>query len=355
MAEINLSQPISVAIQLCLINLLGSWDIFPAAVTSHSSGEIAAAYATNVLSFKEALGVAYFRGELALKHQKLHSLAGGMLAAAIGSEDVEKYISNTPGGTVVVACVNSPSSITLSGDLTALDEVASRLQKDDIFARKLKVSMAYHSHHMSYISQDYIDQLRSILPLPKKTWGDAAMFVSPVTGDKITSPRTLAPEHWDRNMTHPVLFSQAFDKMCFEEAGTFNVDMVVEIGAHSTLAGPIRQILKARNTELPYVSCLKRPYNAVETMQDVACALIAQGYPVNLKAVNSPFGVEGSWSLIFHHILGIIQSVSGLNLGSAETRDTRIPTSRAVGRPSMEAMLSYQLGGTSFAYLKLSG
>jgi acyl transferase domain-containing protein len=292
-AEINLSQPISVAIQLCLINLLGSWDIFPAAVTSHSSGEIAAAYATNVLSFKEALGVAYFRGELALKHQKLHSLAGGMLAAAIGSEDVEKYISNTPGGTVVVACVNSPSSITLSGDLAALDEVASRLQKDDIFARKLKVSMAYHSHHMSYISQEYIDQLRSILPLPKKTWGDAAMFVSPVTGDKITSPRTLAPEHWARNMRHPVLFSQAFDKMCFEEAGTFNVDMVVEIGAHSTLVGPIRQILKARNTELPYVSCLKRQYNAVETMQDVACALIAQGYPVNLKAVNSLFGVEG--------------------------------------------------------------
>lgn len=81
--------------------------------------------------------------------------------------------------------------------------------------------------------------------------------------------------------------------MCFEEEGTSNVDMVVEIGAHSTLEGPIRQILKARNTELPYVSCLKRPDNAVETMQDVACALVARGYPVNLKAVNSPFGVEG--------------------------------------------------------------
>lgn len=277
MADINLSQPISVAVQVCLINLLGSWDIFPTAVTSHSSGEIAAAYATNVLSVKEALGIAYFRGELALKHQKLHSLAGGMLATAIGPEDVEKYISDTSGGTVVVACVNSPSSITLSGDLAALDEVASRLQKDDIFARKLKVPMAYHSHHMSHISQEYIDQLQSILPLPKNTWGDAATFVSPVMGDKITSPSTLAPEHWARNMTHPVLFSQAFEKMCFEEEGTSNVDMVVEIGAHSTLAGPIRQILKARNTELPYVSCLKRPENAVETMQDVACTLIARG------------------------------------------------------------------------------
>lgn len=172
-----------------------------------------------------------------------------------------------------MACVNSPSSVTLSGDLAALDEVASRLEKDGIFARELKVPMAYHSHHMSRISQEYTDRLQAILPMPKKAWGDVAMFVSPVTGDKITSPNTLAPNHWARNMTHPVPFSQAFSNMCFRE-GSLNVDLVVEIGAHSTLAGPIRQILKARNVELPYVSCLKRPVDAVETMQDLACASV---------------------------------------------------------------------------------
>jgi acyl transferase domain-containing protein len=131
-ADINLSHPISVAVQLCLVDLLAAWNIIPSAVTSHSSGEIAAAYVTHVLSFQEALGVAYFRGELALKYQKLHSLTGGMLVTAIEPESIDKYISNTPGGKVVVACINTPSSITLSGDLTALDEVASRLRKDDI-------------------------------------------------------------------------------------------------------------------------------------------------------------------------------------------------------------------------------
>jgi acyl transferase domain-containing protein/NADPH:quinone reductase-like Zn-dependent oxidoreductase len=290
-AEIHLSQPISVAVQLCLVNLLASWYIYPAAVTSHSSGEIAAAYATGVLSFKEAIGVAYYRGELALKHQKLHSLTGGMLAAAIGPETAENYISNTPGGRVVVACINSPSSVTLSGDLVALDEVASRLEKDGVFARKLKVPMAYHSHHMTHISQEYIDRLSDILPTPKKAWGDAAMFVSPVTGDTISSPATLVPEHWARNMTHPVLFKQAFENMCFHN-DTLNIDMIVEIGAHSTLAGPIRQILKARNLELPYVSCLKRSVDAVETMQDVACAVIGRGYPVDIRAVNSPYHTQ---------------------------------------------------------------
>jgi acyl transferase domain-containing protein len=163
--------------------------------------------------------------------------------------------------------------------------------------------------------------------MPKKAWGDATMFVSPVTGDKITSPNTLALEHWASNVMYPVLFSQAFDNMCFRE-GSLNVDTVVEIGAHSTLAGPIRQVLKARNVELPNVSCLKRPVDAVETMHDLACALIGRGYPANLKAVNSPFEVEVSWleihlSPIFRHILGIIRRVFGLGLGSAKTKATR--------------------------------
>jgi len=79
--------------------------------------------------------------------------------------------------------------------------------------------------------------------------------------------------------------------MCFGPEGT-NVDMIVEIGAHSTLSGPIRQILKARSTEMPYVSCLKRPIDAVETMQELACELLARGYPVALESVNSPLGAE---------------------------------------------------------------
>lgn len=284
---IHLSQPISVAIQLCLVDLLSHWGIVPTAVTSHSSGEIAAGYATKILSFDEALGVAYFRGEIASKHQKLHSLAGGMLAAAVSAEVAGQYISNLANGKVVVACVNSPSSVTLSGDLAALGEVATRLEADGMFARKLKVPMAYHSHHMENIAQEYTQQLHTLLPSAKKQWSeDAALFVSPVTGEAVTSPVALNPEHWAKNMTHPVLFSQAFDRM------SEDVDMIVEIGAHSTLAGPIRQILKARGVEMSYVSCLKRSTDAVVTMQDMACALLARGYPVNLQQVNSPHGNE---------------------------------------------------------------
>lgn len=291
--EISLGQPVSVALQLCLVDLLKSWNITPSAVTSHSSGEIAAAYAVGVLSFEEALGVVYYRGKLAQKYHERLPLAGGMLAAGLSAEKAEEYIKDTSDGVVVVACHNSPDSVTLSGDMPALDEVAARLEKDGVFARKLNVPLAYHSHHMVHMAQDYTNALKAILPATSSWTG--AIFASPVTGEIVQSPKVLNAEHFVRNLTSPVLFSQALENMCFSAktsdgslrpAGQdMNVDLIVEIGAHSTLSGPIRQVLKDR--KIPYVSCLKRSVDAVHTMQDVACELLARGYPVSLQPVNS--------------------------------------------------------------------
>ncbi|EHK97214.1 putative Phthiocerol synthesis polyketide synthase type I PpsA [Glarea lozoyensis 74030] len=249
--EVDISQPSTVAIQLCLVDLLKSWGITPAAVTSHSSGEIAAAYTVGALTFKEALGVIFYRGQLAVKLQKNSSVEGGMAAVGLGADGVEKYTTGLKSdGQVTVACINSSSSVTLSGDLEALDEVVARIDAEGIFVRKLKVPLAYHSHHMALISGEYTKCLTAILPEKAKSW-DGILFSSPVTGEIVTSADVLSPSHWARNLTSPVLFSEAFESMCFNSDDSSNVDMILEIGAHSTLAGPIRQLLKARGAELP--------------------------------------------------------------------------------------------------------
>ncbi|RWA09000.1 hypothetical protein EKO27_g6114 [Xylaria grammica] len=293
----NISQPISVAIQLCLVDLLKSWGISPSAVTSHSSGEIAAAYTVGVLSFKEALGVVYYRGELAMKYQTLASLDGAMLAAGLSAEKAEAYLSNLESGRVVVACVNSPDSVTLSGDSLAINEVEARLTGDGVFARKLKVPLAYHSHHMMLMAEDYTTSLTKILPQDRQ-WDEGVLYSSPVSGKIVASPASLTPDHWVRNLTSPVLFSQSFENMCFDRTSDADsppaqrIDLVVEIGAHSTLSGPIRQILASQNPSvtMPYTSCLKRNTDAVLTMQELAGYLVCRGYPVDLTEVNFPFG-----------------------------------------------------------------
>jgi acyl transferase domain-containing protein len=46
-----------------------------------------------------------------------------MIAVAISKEKAEKFIGNLEGGTAVVACINSPESVTISGDESAVLEL----------------------------------------------------------------------------------------------------------------------------------------------------------------------------------------------------------------------------------------
>ena len=133
------SQPLCTAVQIGLVNLLRSWGIIPAAVVGHSSGEIAAAYASHAITASAAIIVAYYRGQVTKKSFR----AGGMTAVGMGRAMVTPYLRRG----VVIACENSPSSVTLSGDKKALNSVVVKIssEKPEVFVRHLKVDMAYHS------------------------------------------------------------------------------------------------------------------------------------------------------------------------------------------------------------------
>ncbi|KAL8901142.1 MAG: hypothetical protein Q9207_005345 [Kuettlingeria erythrocarpa] len=111
--EAELAQPLCSAIQIGLVNVLRSCGVRPKAVLGHSSGEIAAAYASEAISFDAAIITAYYRGYVT-KHQ---TLLRGMAAVGLGMGEMHAHL--TPG--VVVACENSPSSVTSSGDSDKLD------------------------------------------------------------------------------------------------------------------------------------------------------------------------------------------------------------------------------------------
>ena len=121
------------------MNLFRRSGLEPTAVVGHSSGEIAAAYAARAISFREAIIFAYYRGYVA-RHP---SGDGGMLAVGLGADEASSFL--TKG--VVIACENSPQSVTLSGDVKQLDKVSAAIKesKPDVLARSLKVDMAYHS------------------------------------------------------------------------------------------------------------------------------------------------------------------------------------------------------------------
>jgi acyl transferase domain-containing protein/NADPH:quinone reductase-like Zn-dependent oxidoreductase len=288
--EAALGQPVCVAIQIALVRLLESWGVKPSAVTSHSSGEIASAYAAGALSFRSAMGVVFARGNLAADVAKYSTLGqGGMMAVGLGVDDANKYIERVTAGRIVVACQNSPTSVTISGDVTGIDEMETLLQADNVFARKLNVPTGYHSHHMEPLAKPYADWLNANIKPEAKLNG--VIYSSPTTGKRMTNVEDIgAADHWVKSLTQPVLFVESFTNMCFSAPGEpSDVDMVIELGAHPALSGPIQDIKMLdvfNGATVGYGSCLVRKKNAVDTMQALACELIHSGLPVNMAGVN---------------------------------------------------------------------
>ena len=139
MEEPVFSQTLSAAVQIALVNLLESWGIYPAAVIGHSSGEVAAAYASKAIPLRTAIIVAYYRGLCAMSCP----LSGGMAVVGLGINAVKKYLKNG----LVVACENGPETVNISGNRESLAAVVDQIKADnsDTFSKLLPIRVAYHS------------------------------------------------------------------------------------------------------------------------------------------------------------------------------------------------------------------
>ena len=274
----HISQPATTAVQIALVSLLASWSIKPVAVVGHSSGEIAASYAVGALSLSACMAVAYHRGTLASK------LAGrgAMLAVGATITEVTSLLQKVTNGKAVIACINSSSLITVSGDINAVESVHKFATDANIFARRLNVDTAYHSHHMREIEAEYLSKLRDITPNPATE--SSLRFHSSLTGTQI-SGEELKSTYWCQNLTSPVLFSQAITDMCRESKSNTSIDVIIEIGPHSSLKAPIQEILKSRShsssNSVRYLNAMSRNSDSGRSLLRLVGALYCTGYTIN--------------------------------------------------------------------------
>ncbi|KAL8952153.1 MAG: hypothetical protein Q9222_001930 [Ikaeria aurantiellina] len=248
----ELSQPLCTAVQIGLVDMFAAIGVEPAAVVGHSSGELAAAYAAGALTAKEAIIGAYQRGQAA----KLQKRKGAMAAVGLSWDEVERFLSPPQ---CVVACENSPTSVTISGDSEEVKTVVSNIKKDypDVSARLLKVEKAYHSYHMREIGGDYCEMIEPHL----KGKRSRIPFFSSVTGSGEPVERTLDTKYWQPNLESPVLFSRAVAGILKH----IQNPAFLEVGPHGALAGPARQIFTHASASPPYVSAMVRNENSVES------------------------------------------------------------------------------------------
>ncbi|KAJ4263544.1 hypothetical protein NW762_006363 [Fusarium torreyae] len=269
LSEAAVSQPLCTAVQIMLVDLLAEARIRFSSVVGHSSGEIAAAYAAGFLSARDSICVAYLRGLHCDKSRSPRDIKGAMLAVGTSMEDAVEICSEDEFmGRICVAASNSSSSVTISGDEDAIEELQTILNDEKKFNRRLKVDKAYHSNHMYPCVQPYLDSLRAAginaqIPSPSKhcTW-----ISSVFQGKTVDSSFLLSDSYWTENLTKPVLFSQALATVL---TSGMQSDQALEIGPHPALQGPATQVIQdVLGKTLPYHGTLNRNEDSIESLSN---------------------------------------------------------------------------------------
>jgi SAM-dependent methyltransferase len=202
-----------------------------------------------------------------------------MAAVGLSPKKAQAYLKEG----VIIACENSPNSVTLSGDKDTLDSVLNEIHNNDkdVFYRRLAVDVAYHSHHMQEPKEVYkkfisphICHRSSMVPL-----------YSSVSATQISDPRMLDAAYWCQNLASPVLFSTAAQEI-LDDGGPDK--LFLEIGPHSSLAGPLRQIFQAQPSKEKaplYVPTLRRGAGQWQSLLATAGHMYAHGASVDFAMV----------------------------------------------------------------------
>ncbi|KAF4499910.1 polyketide synthase [Fusarium agapanthi] len=292
--QVERSQPVCTAVQISIVELFRRWDIQCNAVVGHSSGEIAAAYCAGLLSASQAIMVAYFRGYAAGRI----TARGTMMAVGLSDAAAALLIENK-GLTdqICVACVNAPDSVTLSGSDEGIQVLKQALESDNRFCRLLQTGgRAYHSSMMEEVGGLYEDLLFPLFGgkdarngIACRLPGEVAMYSSVGHSHKnlsILDEKVDMPAYWRRNLEQPVQFNSALSNLISSQGNLH----LIEIGPHSALEGPIKQIrkhLRLTETTLPYSSALVRKKDADQCVKALAGKLFSHGHSVTWDAVNT--------------------------------------------------------------------
>jgi phthiocerol/phenolphthiocerol synthesis type-I polyketide synthase C len=266
----EIAQPAIFAIQVALAAMWRDMGVTPDLIVGHSVGEVAAAHVCGALDLEQAVSVSFHRARL----QARTAGQGGMLAVGLPEREIGVRI-DAFARDICIAAVNSPRSVTLAGDRTALQRLEGLLSRDGVFARLLNVEVPYHSPAMDVIAAPLRDALRDI----RGRTGGITM-ISTVTGAPLDGA-SIDADYWFSNVRAPVSFARAMDRLAALGAGSF-----VEIGAHPVLSAAIRENLALSGRQGAAIASQRREANDTEVFLEALGMVRSRGHAVDLSRLH---------------------------------------------------------------------
>lgn len=276
----EIAQPALFAIQVGITEHLRHQGIIPVAVTGHSVGEVAAAWACGALSLADAVKVIYFRS----LYQGMTKGLGAMTAAAISEDDAEQYLQQPCYSDVYLAGINSHKGVTLAGNPQQLEYIEQQLSSENIFNLRLPLDYAFHSPMMDSVEQQLRLSLAKIKPQQ-----NTITYVSTVTGTAIEGTH-LNAEYWWQNIRKPVLFKHSIDYLLSQKHNCF-----VEIGAHPVLRSYQQDQIRQHNVTAKIIPTITRNKGSEQELAQCVANIFMAGavnldrwFPTPVKRLELP-------------------------------------------------------------------
>ncbi|WP_036372081.1 acyltransferase domain-containing protein, partial [Micromonospora sp. ATCC 39149] len=256
------AQPAIFAVEVALYRLLESFGVTAHAMAGHSIGELTAAHLAGIWTLADAATVVTARADLM---QRLPS-GGGMLAVQASEAEALAWIGDHGlAGNLDVAAANSPHNTVLSGDQEHLTTAQRHFTALGRKTRPLRVSHAFHSHHMDDALDDFRAVVRGVTANPA-----AVPIISTVTGRLLTPEQAADPDYWAQQIRRTVRFHDAVTHLHTDGATTF-----LEIGPDAALTPHVRETA----TQATAVPTLRRNHDDTVALLTAVARLHTLGFP----------------------------------------------------------------------------
>ncbi|MDI1475030.1 type I polyketide synthase [Polyangium sp. y55x31] len=272
MDRMDVVQPVLFAVMVSLAALWRSFGVEPDAVVGHSQGEMAAAYVAGGLSLEDAARVVALRSRALMKVAGRGAMASVELPVSALAERLHRH-----GGLVEVAAINGPTSTVVSGETAAIDALLAELEKDSIFARKVRVDFASHCAQVDPLREELLEALAPISPRrPTLPFHSTVDVGAPSEG-------MFDAAYWYRNLRSTVRFAEATRLLLDTGHRVF-----IEVSPHPVLNLSLQASLDAAEEVGVVIGTLQREEGGFDRMLSAFAELHAQGVAVDWARVLPP-------------------------------------------------------------------
>ncbi|HET6343969.1 MAG TPA: acyltransferase domain-containing protein, partial [Myxococcota bacterium] len=266
--ETQNTQPAMLTADVAMLRLLMAHGVSPSMVAGHSLGEYAAAVASGVLSFADALYAVSARGR-EMAGVKVED-NGKMAVVAGDAAKVEAALAGMEGY-IIAANKNCHTQTVIAGESAVVDAAVEQFAAAGIEAKHIPVSHAFHCKIVAPAAEPLSRVLRNLdIQAPK------VPLLSNVDASYYPADKAAIVDLMARQLASPVEFISQVERMYADGARIF-----VEVGPRRAITGFVRNILGSRDHRAYASNHHKK--SSTECFLELLAGLASDGVPVQFE------------------------------------------------------------------------